>query len=152
MLVHTWGLLTLIKPLNRQNIQLQKNKHFINTSQCQLNIHINITQKRYKFFFNQKSTTITKPIVILIFFFFYNTVPKRKHKFLAEVYLMKSHFSSGKERERAMYICTNSTTCKEFHHGQEQGSGLAGFNGNHYKVKLISMEGIFTAQMNQLQI
>lgn len=30
-------------------------------------------QKRYKFFFNQKSTTITKPIVILIFlFFFYN--------------------------------------------------------------------------------
>lgn len=80
-------------------------------------------------------------------------VPNRKHKILAKAYLMKSLFSSGREREREkeQCICTmNSTTCKEFLHGQESSSGLAGFNGNHYKVKLISMEEIFTAQMNQL--
>lgn len=78
-------------------------------------------------------------------------VPNRKHKILAKAYLMKSLFSSGRERERKSNVCTmNSTTCKEFLHGQESSSGLAGFNGNHYKVKLISMEGIFTAQMNQL--
>lgn len=41
-------------------------------------------------------------------------VPKRKHKFLAEVYLMKSHFSSGKERERAILYAPTQQHVKNF--------------------------------------